>query len=75
MISDQAKLIKLIATKFEAKVASIGLHDDLFIKLGINSLQALELLSQVEIEFDVTIPDSELRKINSVQNLLDIIHQ
>lgn len=76
MVKDEQKLIELIVNKFKVDSGALKVNDDIFLKLGINSLQALDLLYQVEVEFDVTIQDSQLKDIHTFQNLLDIIrHQ
>ena len=73
MYKDEQKLIELIVNKFKVDNGELKFNDDLFVKLGINSIQALDLLYQVEVEFDVSIQDSQLRDIHTFQNLLDII--
>ena len=75
MITDENRLLGLIARKFKADYDSLNFNEDIFFKLGINSLQALDLLSEVESEFDITIQDSELRGIKTFQHLLDIIRR
>jgi len=76
MFKDEQKLIELIVGKFRVDSQTLKPGDDIFLKLGINSLQALDLLYQVEVEFDVSIQDSQLKDIRTFQNLLDIIrHQ
>ena len=75
MTCDENRLLELISKKFNSDFHSLNFTEDLFEKLGINSLQALDLLSELEIEFDVTIQDSELNRIKTFQNLLDIIRR
>ena len=76
MVKDERKLIDLIVNKFKVDSGQLKFNDDIFCQLGINSLQALDLLYQVEVEFDVSIQDSQLKDIHTFQNLLDIIrHQ
>mgnify|MGYP000616189543 CR=1 FL=1 len=52
------RLIELAATYFGVTKDGLGDDDDFFEALGIDSLKALELLSELELEFDVEIPDS-----------------
>jgi len=75
MTYDENRLLHLISKKFKSDFHSLSFTEDIFEKLGINSLQALDLLSEVEMEFDVTIQDSELNRIKTFQNLLDIIRR
>jgi acyl carrier protein len=43
--------------------------DDIFDRLGIDSFQAVELMSDLEIEFDVEIPDYELQGVRTFAGL------
>lgn len=42
--------------------------------LGIDSLAAVELALELETEFDVTIEDEELAKLETVQDIIDVIN-
>jgi acyl carrier protein len=44
--------------------------DSTFADLGMDSLDAVNLLFALEEEFDISIPDSEARAINSVQGMV-----
>ncbi len=46
-----------------------SLKDD----LDIDSLSAVELALELETEFDVTIEDEELAKLETVQDIMDLI--
>lgn len=59
------RLILLAAKRFKADATALRPDHDLFEKLGINSIQALELLSELEDEFDVEIPDYELQGVKT----------
>ncbi len=61
MSSSLSRLIELAAKRYGHDPASIGPEDDIFEKLGIDSFQAVELMSELEMEFDVEIPDYELQ--------------
>lgn len=41
--------------------------------LGIDSLAAVELALELENEFDIRIEDEELAKLETVQDVIDII--
>ena len=47
--------------------------DDLFEVLGIDSLQALDLLTDLEEAFDVEIPDYELQGVNTLAGLAAVL--
>jgi acyl carrier protein len=60
-LTDQ--LITLAASRFSVDAATLRPEDDFFEKLGIDSIQALDLLSEIEMKFDVEIPDYELQGV------------
>ena len=45
----------------------------MFESLGVDSMQVLELLSELEQEFDVEIPDYELRAVKTFADLARVI--
>ncbi len=67
------KLIELAAKRFEREAAELNASDDFFEKLGIDSFQAMELMTDLEEEFDVEIPDYELQGVNTFVKLADVI--
>ena len=48
-----------------------GLVDE----LGLDSLEAMELMMEVENEFDVTIPESEIGNFSKVKDFIDYLEQ
>ena len=48
-----------------------NLKDD----LGIDSLAAVELALELETEFDIRIEDEELDKLETVQDIINIIEE
>lgn len=67
------KLMNLAAKRFQVEVAGLDASQDFFKALEINSIQALDLLSDLELEFDVEIPDYELQGVTTFQALADLI--
>ena len=67
------KLIALAAVRFGRDAAKIAPDADVFEALGIDSMQVLELLSELELEFDVEIPDWELRGVKTFAELATVI--
>lgn len=68
-MSTTEQLIQLASERFNLDAAAVGPDDDFFETLGIDSLQALDFLSELEIEFDVEIPDYELQGVNTLRAL------
>ena len=69
------RLIQLAGKQFKVDPAGLRPEDDFFEKLRIDSIQALELLSELEQEFDVEIPDYELQGVKSFAALAAKIDQ
>ncbi|MGE0708544.1 MAG: acyl carrier protein [Planctomycetota bacterium] len=63
------RLIELAARRFARDAAAIRPEHDLFQSLGIDSVQALELLSELERTFAVELPDYELAEVRSFADL------
>lgn len=63
------RLIALAAARFKKDAAALAPEADVFESLGVDSMQVLELLSELEQEFDVEIPDYELRGLKTFAQL------
>jgi acyl carrier protein len=73
MSATVTRLIELAAARFEVDPASLAADGDVFESLGVDSMQVLELLSELEQEFDVEIPDYELRGVKTFAQLGEVI--
>jgi acyl carrier protein len=69
------QLIQLAAKRFKVDPTRIAADDDVFASLGIDSVQVLELLSELELELDVQIPDYELRGVKTFAQLAAVIER
>lgn len=58
-------LIALAAKRFKADKSQLRPEDDLFERLGIDSFQAVELISDLEDEFSIELPDYELQGVKT----------
>ena len=67
------EILNLAATHFKVSRAELSPDDDFFKKLGINSLQALELLTRLEQHFGVELPDYELQGVSDFRTLAERI--
>jgi len=68
-----ATLGRLATLRFGSRAAALGPHDDLFESLGIDSLQALDLLTDLEEEFGIEIPDYEVQGVQTLAGLAEVI--
>jgi acyl carrier protein len=63
------EILELAAEHFKVPRASLQAKDDFFKKLGIDSLQALELLTRLENHFGVELPDYEVAGVSDFRTL------
>ncbi len=66
-------LLGLAAKTFGKDPAGLTAGDDFFEALGIDSLQAMDLLTELEDTFSVEIPDYELADVRTFEGLAEII--
>ena len=73
--SDQTleEILTLAATHFKVPREKLAPDDDFFQKLGIDSLQALELLTRLENHFHIELPDYELQGVSDFRTLSERI--
>lgn len=67
------EILTLAATHFKVPREKLAPDDDFFQKLGIDSLQALELLTRLENHFQVELPDYELQGVSDFRTLAERI--
>ena len=67
------QVLTLAATHFKVPREQLSPDDDFFKKLGIDSLQTLELLTRLENHFQVELPDYELQGVSDFRTLADKI--
>ena len=73
---DAIERLKTLATeRFGSEAATMSPDDDLFDTLGIDSLQALDLLTDLEEAFDVEIPDYEIQGVTTLGGLAAVIER
>jgi acyl carrier protein len=67
------QILELAAKHFNVPRAQLTPDDDFFKKLGINSLQALDLLTRLEQHFHIELPDYELQGVSDFRTLAERI--
>ncbi|MCI0487810.1 MAG: acyl carrier protein [Blastocatellia bacterium] len=67
------EILDLAATHFKVPREELAPEDDFFKKLGIDSLQALEMLTRLENHFNVELPDYEIQGVSDFRTLADRI--
>jgi acyl carrier protein len=68
------EVLDLAAARFGIPRTRLAPDGDLFESLGIDSLQALDLLTQLERHFGVELPDYEVQGVADFRTLADRIH-
>jgi acyl carrier protein len=63
------EILILAATHFKVPREKLTPDDDFFKTLGIDSLQALDLLTRLEHHFHIELPDYELQGVSDFRTL------
>ena len=71
MVFDKVK--EIIAEELGIELEEIKLESDLAEDLGADSLDAIELIMEIESQFDVEIADNEATKIKLVKDIVEFL--
>jgi acyl carrier protein len=63
------EILNLAAAHFKVSREKLTPDDDFFKTLGIDSLQALDLLTKLEHHFHVELPDYEMQGVSDFRTL------
>ncbi len=67
------EVLQLASRYFNVPRENLSAEDDFFQKLGIDSLQALDLLTRLENHFNIELPDYELQGVSDFRQLAERI--
>ncbi len=67
------EVLNLAAAHFKVPREQLSPGDDIFEKLKIDSLQALELLTRLENHFHIELPDYEMQGVSDFRTLAERI--
>ncbi|HMB83097.1 MAG TPA: acyl carrier protein [Terriglobales bacterium] len=67
------QILDLAASHFKVPREKLSADDDFFKTLGIDSLQALDLLTRLEHHFRIELPDYELQGVSDFRTLANRI--
>ncbi len=78
--SIEERIIAIVAKQFGVETKKINLETELVSDLGMDSLESIELLMELEEEFSVgdltlNVPDNEAEKLLTVGDIIDYITQ
>lgn len=64
------RVLKVIATSKRIPIETVTVDSE-FEQLGIDSMDAVEILFALENEFDINIPDDEVRHVRNVRQMCE----
>jgi acyl carrier protein len=64
------RVLKVIATSKRIPLETVTIDSE-FQQLGIDSMDAVEVLFALENEFDINIPDDEVRQVRNVRQMCE----
>ena len=76
MVSDhdiEAKVIQIVSEQMSVDKSEISRQTAFVADLNADSLDTVELVMELEDEFDMTIPDEEAEKLKTVGEAIDYI--
>jgi acyl carrier protein len=62
------RVLKVIAASKRIPLETVTIDSD-FQQLGIDSMDAVEILFALENEFDISIPDDDVRSVRNVRDM------
>ena len=71
--SIESKIITIISEQLSLREDDVKADSRFVDDLGADSLDIVELIMEMEEEFDIEIPDEDIEKIVSVQNVINYI--
>jgi acyl carrier protein len=72
-MSDTDIIIKYVAEHFQVRVSEVSIDTHLFDDLEADSLDSVELVLDMEREFDIEIPDVAIDEVKTVQDIVTLV--
>ena len=69
------RLLQLARERYGTRAANLSATDDLYAALDIDSMEAMELLTDLEETFSVEIPDYELQDVRTFASIAQIVER
>ena len=69
------KIRKILADQLEIEESMITIESNLVDELNADSLDIVELIMDLEQEFDISIPDEDLPKVVTVNDIVSYIEK
>ena len=74
-MSVEERVIEIVSEQMGVSKDQVSKETSFVNDLGADSLDTVELVMEFEEEFDITIPDDEAEKIQTVGQAIDYIEQ
>ncbi len=72
-MSIQSRIISLTATQLGLGEDEVSLDSNFMDDLGADSLDTVELIMNIEEEFEIEIPDNEVEEMHTVKSMLNYV--
>ena len=69
------KLKEMLDKQLRSRVKDINLHHSLVDDLGADSIDIMEIITDSEINFGITVEDGEYEHCKTVQDVVDLIEK
>jgi acyl carrier protein len=73
--SDVTERVLRIIADNQRKDVSLVTTESSFEELGIDSMDAVNIVFALENEFNINVPDEEMKNIRSVRDIVDGVHK
>lgn len=71
----EKEIIKIISEISEIPVKKINLKSNLIADLDLESLDLVTLISEIETKYNLEIPDKEIKKIQTVEDIVNYLNK
>lgn len=75
MVSVESKIKKLIESKLGDNSKHYSENSNFREDLGCDSLDLIDLIMEVEREFNIVIPDSDIDQVSTVKGLINYVKE
>ena len=69
----EVKVKEIVAEKAECEISEVNDQTNLEETLGMDALDRVELIMDIEEEFSITIPDDEAEKAITTKDCVDLV--
>jgi len=67
------KVCKMLAEQLNIDESKISPEQEVVKDLGADSLDIVELMMTLEDEYEITLPEGEVEKVKTVQDIVDML--